>query len=246
MHKKKFIIFIILFFSIIGVLISLNKNQSIETSSMPSIELNYNGTEKIAYLTFDDGPTKACTPKILDILKSNNINATFFVTGKNVEANPSIVKRAADDGNFIANHTYCHTNNIIYQSKESFINEIKKTDNAISNAIGKDDYCSRLFRFPNGFSGKKYHFEKLACLDYLESLNYHFIDWNCTLEDSVIKCSNSKLLHNLKKTSKNKGTLVVLMHDSGYVNKTNEVLQDVINYLKKQGYEFHTLDELLN
>lgn len=79
----------------------------------------------------------------------------------------------------------------------------------------------------------------------MNSINYHFIDWNCTLEDSTYKLSNYELMQNLKNSSKGKGTLVILMHDSGYVNKTDEILQDVINYLKYNGYSFHTLNELI-
>lgn len=62
----------------------------------------------------------------MDILKNNNINATFFVVGKNVEANPDIIKRSYNEGNFIANHTYSHQNNILYQDEETFLSEIEK------------------------------------------------------------------------------------------------------------------------
>lgn len=63
-----------------------------------------NGKEKVAYLTFDDGPNLQITPKVLYILKSEDVKATFFVIGKYVEKYPEIVKRAYDEGHFIANH----------------------------------------------------------------------------------------------------------------------------------------------
>ena len=60
--------------------------------------------KKVVYLTFDDGPTTSVTPKILDILKSENVKASFFVIGKSVDVHPEIVKRAYDEGHYIANH----------------------------------------------------------------------------------------------------------------------------------------------
>lgn len=84
------------------------------------------GEEKIAYLTFDDGPTISATLKILDILKSKDIKATFFVIGKYVEEHPEIVKRAYEEGHYIANHGYDHNNATLYKSEENFINEVKK------------------------------------------------------------------------------------------------------------------------
>ena len=125
-NKKEilFIIFIIFLFILLAILFLISgKVLNVSTDSIePNIEKIkniYDSNEKIAYLTFDDGPTKKVTPKILDILKQNNINATFFVIGKRVDENPEIIKRAYNEGNFIANHTYSHNNNKIYINKEA-------------------------------------------------------------------------------------------------------------------------------
>lgn len=197
-----------------------------------------NGEEKIAYLTFDDGPTTSVTPKILDILKSENIKATFFVIGKSVDAHPEIVKRAYEEGHYIANHGYSHNNSILYKSSESFINEVKKTDLAIGKAIGVENYCSHLFRFPNGFMAPLYKSEKKEAASLLLKMDYAYIDWNCLNNDSVKKYTSTQLLNNLKQSSKNKNTLVILMHDTKDVNDSSLVLEDSISYLKSQGYEF--------
>lgn len=196
------------------------------------------GDEKIAYLTFDDGPTASVTPKILDILKEEDVKASFFVIGKSVEAYPEIVKRAYDEGHYIANHGYSHNNSTLYKSTESFINEIKKTDLAIGNALGIEDYCSHIFRFPNGYMSPIYKTEKAEAILALQELNYAYIDWNCLNKDSEQKYSNWQLLNNLKQTAKNKNTLVILMHDTKDVNNSSLVLKDSISYLKSQGYEF--------
>lgn len=201
--------------------------------------------EKIAYLTFDDGPTTSVTPKILEILKAENIKANFFVIGKSVEIHPEIVKQAYNEGHYIANHGYSHNNNILYKNSESFINEIEKTDLAIGKAIGIGNYCSHIFRFPNGFMAPLYKKEKEKMVSLLQNMNYTYIDWNCLNNDSVKKYSNKELLNNLIQSSKNKNTLVVLMHDTKDVNDSSLVLKDSISYLKSQGYEFRNFYDLL-
>ena len=205
----------------------------------------YNKEDKIAYLTFDDGPSKRTTPKVLDILAEEEIKASFFVIGKNVEANPAIVKRAYEEGHYIANHGYSHNNKKLYKSKESFLQEILKTDQAIAKAINVDHYISHIFRFPNGSMGKYYHTQKMQSISYLSEIDYTYVDWNALNNDSIKKYSDSTLLANLKKSCSKKGNLVILMHDSGDVNKTYTVLQDSIRYLKQEGYEFKTWYDLL-
>lgn len=203
------------------------------------------GKEKIAYLTFDDGPSLV-TPKILDILKSENVKASFFVIGKSVEAHPEIVKRAYEEGHYIANHTYSHNNSILYKSSESFTNEIKKTDLAIGKAIGVEDYSSLIFRFPNGFMSPQYKAKKKEMTKLLSQMNYTYIDWNCLNNDSVKKYTSSQLLNNLKQSSKNKDTLVILMHDSKDVSNSSLALEDSIEYLKSEGYNFRNFYSIIN
>lgn len=203
-----------------------------------------NGNEKVAYLTFDDGPSTSVTPKILDILKQENIKASFFVIGKLVEKHPEIVKRAYEEGHYIANHGYSHNNSVLYKNSESFINEIKKTDLAIGKAIGIEDYCSHIFRFPNGFMSLLYKSQKKKVVSFLANMNYAYIDWNCLNKDSEKKYTNTQLLNNLKQSCKNKNTLVVLMHDTKDVNDSSSVLKDSIDFLKGQGYVFKNFYEL--
>lgn len=204
-----------------------------------------NEKEKVAYLTFDDGPHKIVTPKVLDILKENNVKATFFVVGKNVEQYPEIVKRAYEEGHYIANHGYNHKNEKLYESKESFINEITKTDTAVANAIGVENYCSYVFRFPNGYMSATYKGKKKEAANTLAQMNYTYIDWNCLNNDSLKKYTKEQLLNNLKKSAENKNTLVILMHDTDYVSDSSEVLEDSINYLKSRGYIFKNFYDIL-
>lgn len=201
--------------------------------------------KKIAYLTFDDGPSKKETMKILEILKEENVKATFFVIGKNVKQHPEIVKLAYEEGHYIANHGYSHDNSKLYKNSESFENEIKNTDIEIAKAIGVNNYSSRLFRFPNGYMSSLYKKQKKWAVDKLDELGYFYVDWNCLNKDSEKKVSNNELLKNLKETYKKKKILIILMHDTGDVNCTSEVLKESIEYLKEEGYEFRSMHDFL-
>lgn len=255
--NKKFVwlsIFIVIF-SLLLIFIISNKNISsaIELSKNSIISQDFqdkinnltSGSEKIAFLTFDDGPNVSITPKVLDILKETDVKASFFVIGKNVDLYPDIVKRAYNEDHFIANHGYSHNNSILYKSKESFINEISKTDAAISNAIGVPNYCSHVFRFPNGFMSPNNKKIKKQAISWLDEINYAYIDWNCLNNDSVKKYNNYQLLNNLKKTCKGKNTLVILMHDTKDVSNSSNVLKESIDYLKSEGYIFKNFYDIL-
>lgn len=225
--------------------VELSNNSVISDEFKDKISNLTNGEEKIAYLTFDDGPTVSATPKILDILKEEDVKATFFVIGKYVEEHPEIVKHAYEEGHYIANHGYDHNNTTLYRSEESFINEIKKTDIAIGKAIGIEDYCSYIFRFPNGYMSSQNKEKKKQATILLSKMNYTYIDWNCLNNDSMKKYTKEQLLKNLKKTSKDKNTLVILMHDTKDVSNSSDVLKDSIEYLKSQGYKFENFYDLM-
>jgi peptidoglycan/xylan/chitin deacetylase (PgdA/CDA1 family) len=255
--NKKILFFICLFCIIFSSLffyltspfsfaVELTTNSIIDDSLKEKITSLTKQEEKIAYLTFDDGPTLKATAKILDILKEEDIKATFFVVGKHVKEHPELVKRAYEEGHYIANHGYTHDNSKLYTNSDSFISEIKNTDIEIGNAIGVENYCSHIFRFPNGYMSSNNKAKKKEAITLLSDINYTYIDWNCLNNDSVKKYSKYQLLNNLKKSSKNKGTLVVLMHDTSDVNDTPSILKDSINYLKEQGYEFRNFYDLLD
>ena len=257
--KKSYLFLFFTFFIILLIILCISfMNQSpsfaveLTKSSFFNIDITTTlndiskSTEKKAYLTFDDGPTTKATGKILDVLKAEEVKATFFVVGKHVKENPELVKREYDEGHYIANHGYNHNNKLLYKDMESFKDEIVSTDLEISKAIGVENYCSHIFRFPNGYMSHIYTSQKKDALKVLDSLDYVYVDWNCLNRDSERKYSNAQLLTNLKKTAKNKGTLIILMHDTADVNKTYNVLKDSISYLKSQGYEFRNFYNFVN
>jgi len=222
-----------------------SSSSSLDGSLQTKVDNLVKGSDKIAYLTFDDGPTLSSTCKILDILKDEDVKATFFVIGKSVNKHPELVKRAYNEGHYIANHGYSHDNSKLYKSNDSFVSEIKNTDMEIGKAIGISDYCSHVFRFPNGFMSPIYKSRKKEVVTLLSNMGYVYVDWNCLNNDSVKKFSKSQLLNNLKKSCKNKGTLVVLMHDTTDVSDSSSVLRDSISFLRNQGYVFKNFYDLM-
>lgn len=206
----------------------------------------YNKNSKIAYLTFDDGPSQAVTPLILDLLKEENIKATFFVLGTNVKKNPDIVKRAYLEGHYIANHGYSHNYSKIYSSAEKVLEEYNKTEKQIRKAIGNNEYSSHLFRFPGGFEGGKYEKIKKEAGKLLNKNDISYIDWNVLTGDAEGANTKEKILENLKKHTTDKGNIVVLMHDSSSKILTYETLKDVINYLRNEGYTFDNFYKIMS
>lgn len=212
----------------------INKNNNISVFADEALK---NDGKKIAFLTFDDGPSRNVTPKILDILKRYNVKATFFVLGQLADTNPDILKRIYKEGHSIANHSYSHDYNKIYKDIPSFMNEFNKSNESIKKIIG-NDYKNELFRFPGGsFEKKKQPFK-----NKLKKLGFRYIDWNALNGDATgHNIPPKQLLKNIKSTTAGKKHVVILMHDSGTKKTTVEALPSIIEYLKSEGYEFRTL-----
>lgn len=206
----------------------------------------YNTSTKIAYLTFDDGPSQAVTPLILDVLKEQNVKATFFVLGANVNKNPDIVKRAYLEGHYIANHGYSHSYSKIYSKPENVLSEYNKTEKAIQKAIENNEYSSHLFRFPGGYTGGKYEKIKQKAGKLLNENDIAYIDWNVLTGDAEGANTKEKILDNIEKYIKDKGNIVVLMHDASTKILTYETLNEVINYLRNQGYTFDNFYNIMS
>lgn len=205
----------------------------------------YNSDYKRVFLTFDDGPSKSVTIPILDILKENNIKATFFTLGSNVNRYPEIVKRAYQEGHYIANHSYTHSYKDLYKSPQKVLEEYNKTEKAIRKAIGVENYNSRLFRFPGGSVGGKYDKNKKEAVKLLNENNIAHLDWNALTADTAGITDNNEMLKYLEKTIGNKKSVVILMHDIGSKKGTYEILPKLIKMLKEKGYKFENIYDLL-
>ena len=207
----------------------------------------YENTDGIkrAFLTFDDGPTKAVTPFILDTLKQYNVKATFFVLGQNVRVNHELINREFDEGHFIANHSYTHAYSKIYASPEATLDEFNRTQQTIRDALNNQSFDSKVFRFPGGSTGGRYHSIKQECKAYLEENGIAHLDWNALNSDAEGKFTKEQLLENAINSIGEHNNVVILMHDAADKILTAEMLPDLINYLSNKGYGFYNLYDLM-
>lgn len=202
--------------------------------------------EKRVFLTFDDGPSKSVTPLILDLLKQENVKATFFVLGNNTKYNPDLVKREFDEGHYIANHGYTHKYSTVYVSPEATLEEYNFTQQAIRDALGNQNYKSKVFRFPGGSNGGYYHTAKQNSKAYLRENGIVHLDWNCLSKDAEGANTKEALMQNVIDTMGDKDSVVILMHDASDKILTYEMLPDLISYLREKGYKFQTIYDLLD
>lgn len=205
----------------------------------------YNSDYRRVFLTFDDGPSKSVTIPILDILKQNNVKATFFVLGSNAERYPEIVKRAYQEGHYIANHSFTHVYSNIYSSPQAVLDEYNRTEIAIKNAIGDQTYNSRVFRFPGGTSGGKYANIKAEAVNLLNQNNVAHLDWNALTADAAGLDNVNDMMNYVETTMGNKNSVVILMHDIGTKKSTYELLPQLIQVLKEKGYVFENIYDIL-
>lgn len=190
---------------------------------------------RVAYLTFDDGLDQKITPLVLDILKKNDIKATFFILGNTIDKNKDLLKRIVDEGHSIGNHTYTHKKENIYSSAAGLKNEIDKTNTALYNAVG---VITKLFRPPYGGT----YIRKDIFKSVLNS--YRIILWNIESMDSKSsRITSNEIINSVINQVKDKKSAVIIMHDSGTHMETVKALPTIINYLKDNGFVILPIEE---
>ncbi len=188
--------------------------------------------KKVAYLTFDDGPTLN-TPDIVDTLSRYNAKATFFVLEERIKLYPDFIKKIAHSGNSIGLHGISHSE-AIYENEISPLEEMKKTEKTLRNLLGSG---SKLVRVPFG-SG--YRLTK-AQAGHLTDNGYIIWDWNVDPRDSVGKIVAEKVMGNLRRgLSACDGAPVILLHDR---KSTLRMLPIMLEYLAKEGYTLLPINE---
>lgn len=187
--------------------------------------------EKCIYLTFDDGPSDRVTPKILDILKEENVKATFFIVGKQAERRKYLIKREHEEGHCVAVHSYSHIYEEIYSSTQALIKDISMCNNIITEVTGKP---SKIYRFPGGsFTVKP------SMLAHVINHGMQYVDWNASMCDAEIyNPTPYQLFKNAITTPAYKSRIVLLSHDTTDKLAVVYALKDVIQYYKKEGYIF--------
>jgi peptidoglycan/xylan/chitin deacetylase (PgdA/CDA1 family) len=192
--------------------------------------------KRIAYLTFDDGPSNETTPGLLDTLKKENVHATFFVVGKNVKTYPDLVKREYQEGHTIGNHSYSHDYKYVYSDYEGFIYEVLSDGNEIKKVLG-NDYNIKLFRFPGG----SYDKPTQKFISPLKTLGYKYIDWNTSAGDAAPSgVTSASIMGNVKKGVSSFNNVIILMHD--IKPTTVKTVPQIIEYLRGMGFEFQPIN----
>lgn len=189
--------------------------------------------EKVIYLTFDAGYENGNLEKILDTMKQENVTGAFFILGNLVSKNTELVKRMADEGHLLCNHTNSHKDMTKVASKEEFERELSSLESLYREKVGYE--LSKYYRPPEGRFNE-------ATLGYAKELGYKTIFWSFAYADwdnsaqMSAEAAKKKIFDNIHNGA------VILLHPTSATNA--EILGDVIRELKSQGFRFGTLDEL--
>lgn len=232
---------------------------SVNTASIGKYSLNYEVTDSngnktnitrnvyvkekpkggIIYLTFDDGPG-VYTEKILDILKQNDVKATFFVTNQ-FPKYQNMIKKEYDEGHTVGLHTSTHKWDI-YNSIDDYLNDFNNMAEIINKQTGA---YPKYFRFPGGSSNTVSIKHKVGIMtelsNIMEEKGYTYFDWNVSSGDTAANNTVESIINNIKRYIKGEGSYIILMHD--IKKNTMQALPSVINYLKSINYTFKAIDE---
>lgn len=183
--------------------------------------------QKVAYLTFDDGPSKY-TNDILDVLKENKVQGTFFMVGTEIHKYPDAVKRMVEEGSYPGMHTMTHEYQTLYKSGSSanFIKEVKQEQKIIQDLTG---YKPFLVRAPFGSApqiGEKFRGD-------IAKAQFKLWDWTTDSLDWDLPGKPKQVIANVKRDV-HKDVEVILFHEK---EQTVEALPEIIKHLKKKGYK---------
>lgn len=242
-NKMKTSFSLIIFLSIITVSFLSTFITKNVTDIAIKVNSNIINKEKIAYLTFDDGPSKN-TDKLLEILDKYNIKATFFVVGPSYTQKNEYLKKIVSFGHELAIHSYEHNYDYIYYSKENYIKDFKNCVEWIKKTTG---LSPTLYRFPGGSSNTIASKELIkSIINELSTSGYTHADWNVDTLDSYVKKDSNKIVSNaitsLKRNENNNNYYqTILMHDDIYKSATITALPVLIEKLISYGYQFKPL-----
>lgn len=181
------------------------------------------------YLTFDDGPS-VYTNDILDILKEYDVKATFFVVGKEDEDSLQAYRRIVEEGHTLAIHSYSHKYSEIYQSIDSYEEDLERLSTLLYNTTGVQ--C-KYVRFPGGSSNKVSHVDMEDVIHYVHDQGMEYFDWNISASDAVnYALSADSIVNNVTSSIEKYDTAIILMHDGGNRKTTVEALPTIIENLQ--------------
>lgn len=195
---------------------------------------------KKVYLTFDDGPGVQ-TEKILDILKKQDVKATFFVTGKEDAEAKKIYKRIVKEGHTLGMHSYSHIYDVIYESKESFTKDLEQIFQYLYDVTG---VYPKFYRFPGGSSTQSTEVPIQTFVDVLNEKQLLYLDWNVISPDiNNTGVTKNQMVSSIIQGVEAYDTSVVLMYDVADKPMTVKALPSIIKQLKARNYELLPADE---
>lgn len=205
-------------------------NQQIENQKIFFPGIYWRGSPGKIYLTFDDGPTAACTPRLLDLLKAQSVPATFFVLGERAAENPDWVHRIAADGHRVANHGYWHRPH--WFCSQEFVREsICRTNQLLEKITGVRPCC---FRPPFGRFG-------FRAWQVCREFDLKIILWNLMPHDYRPEVNAEMLVHQVS-SRLNPGKIIVLHDNLPTPDKLLSALPPIIEFVRRTGFEFDRLD----
>ena len=189
--------------------------------------------EKVLYLTFDAGYENGCTAKILDTLNKHNVSAGFFLVGNYIEKNADLVRRMAEEGHIVANHTMHHYDMSRLTDKAAFRKELTDLENLYRETTGQE--MPKYYRPPQGI----YSEENLAMA---KEMGYKTVFWSLAYVDWNNDAQPTKEQAFAKLLPRTHNGAVVLLHSTSATNA--EILDELLTMWKGEGYHFGTLEEL--
>ncbi len=189
--------------------------------------------KKVAYLTFDAGYENGNVEKILDILNEKKVKGAFFILINLINSNPKLVQRMKNEGHFVCNHTAYHKDMSKVTNQRDFEKELETLNESYRDLVGED--LKKYYRPPEGrFTPDNLRFAELSGYKTV-FWSFAYADWDNNNQPSAAH-AKKKILDNIH------NGCVILLHPTSAVNV--EILGEVIDQMRNEGYEFGTLDDL--
>lgn len=190
-------------------------------------------SQRCVALTFDDGPDPRSTPALLDLLRAENVPATFFCIGRNIAAHPELTARVASEGHLLGNHTYTHSNATNFFDLARLTDEMAHTQSATRDATGT---APVYFRPPMGLSNPRV-FKAAA------ALGLKVIGWTARGLDTQIR-DPERVVRRILRSARPGG--IILLHDGNIPpERLLPTVKLLLAKLRGQGYQFARLDHLI-
>lgn len=189
--------------------------------------------KKVLYLTFDAGYENGCTEKILDTLKKHDVKAAFFLVGGYIQRNADLVRRMAEEGHIVGNHTMHHYDMSKIADKDTFSKELEETAKLYEQVVGAP--MPMFYRPPQGIYSEEnlVHAKELGYKTVFWSLAY--VDWKNDSQPTH-EAAFAKLLPRTHPGA------VVLLHSTSQTNA--EILDELLTKWKEMGYSFGQVSDL--